>query len=318
MLVYYSIAVTPQRPRPDLFRQLELSVQSLRRFNGTVRILVFVFGPISEDQVRRLAALGVSVFPRPPYGEFLERWLPREAVSCMEHYPLFHKFLNFSEIAAFEPEQVLYLDCDTLFFDDVARLFSRYQHADCFGREEPLGRKSHYGYDPSYLDEDRLSELMIQEGNSPVPPFNLGVVLFNNGVWRKLTGLPSLLLGYAWRFGLWMALNPRSEASPYDEAPGMEELRSQINSGFLKDDLDEALEYPATNRWIWDEHSLWFALGSVPGLRFDWFSADDVLQNGEFSEPRFDAASSVLCHYFSVNLDRLTSWLRSAGLDFGS
>src|SRR6516162_4301399 len=90
-------------------------------------------------------------------------------------HPVLHKFLNFAEIDEFDPEQLLLLDCDTLFFDDVERLFANYTNADCYGREEHACKRSARGYDPEYLDEELLAKLARSEGVSPIPPFNAGL-----------------------------------------------------------------------------------------------------------------------------------------------
>lgn len=310
MLVYYSVTVAPEHPRPDLFHQLEQSIRSLRAFNGSIPVVVFTFGAIPGDWEARLAGLGASVYPRPPYAEVLGHWVPQGA-AVMGHYPLLHKFLNFAELASMSSQQVLYLDCDTFFFGDVARLFERYGHAHCVAREEPTTRRSHYGYDPEYLDEDALTHLAMAEGAAPIFPFNLGVVLFNGGICSSLVNLPPLLLDYAWRFALWMALHPPvGRAASYREAPGIQALREILQAGHLPDDPRRALPYPSANRWIWDQLSLWFALGHVPGLTLDGFCPNDVLQNGEFNEAGFDAPNSVLCHYFSHNSDRLKQWIQ--------
>lgn len=310
MLVYYSVTVAPEHPRPDLFHQLELSIRSLRAFNGSIPIVVFAFGSIPQEWQARLADLGTTVYPRPPYADVLHQWVPQGA-AVMKHYPLLHKFLSFAELASMPSQQVLYLDCDTFFFGDVARLFERYGHAHCVAREEPTTRRSHYGYDPEYLDEDALAHLARSEGAASVFPFNLGVVLFNGNICGSLANLPPLLLDYAWRFALWMALHPPTgRATSYREAPGIQTLRDLLRAGHLPDDPRRALPYPSANRWIWDQLSLWFALGHVPGLTLDAFSPDDVIQNGEFNEAGFDAANSVLCHYFSHNSDRLKQWLQ--------
>lgn len=62
-------------------------------------------------------------------------------------------------------------------------------------REEANCRRSYFGYDRQYLDEEALGRIAASEGAAPVPPFNLGVVLFNNGSWRRIAGLERLRAG---------------------------------------------------------------------------------------------------------------------------
>jgi hypothetical protein len=314
-LVYYSLAASKSNPRPDLTRQIELSVRSLRAYNGSVPVMVFTYGDVPSELAPALEPYGVTFCHMGSYQAKLARLAPH-GWQVLSQYPVLHKFLNFSEIAALDPEQVLFLDCDTLFFEDVDRLFAHYSQADCYAREEPTCSRSHYGYDPTYVDEDALTRLGEREGVSIAPPFNLGVVSLNNGLWHKLARLDSVLLSYAWRFAVWMAVNPaQGAAASYGEGQGIAYLREYFDQLAGEDDLQRALPYPSANRWILEQVALWLTLGHVPGLTYGDYSARDVLQNGEILSRDPRECDWVLCHYFSQNTERLNNWLNQSSVE---
>jgi hypothetical protein len=308
-LVYYSLSSSRENPRPDLVWQIELSVRTLRAYNGAIPIVVFTHNDVPPELAPALAPFGVTLHHQGSYQARLARLAPH-GWQILSQYLVLHKFLNFSEIAALDPQQVLFLDCDTIFFKDVDLLFSHYSHADCYAREEPTCSRSHYGYDSTYVDEDALATLGSHEGVSIAPPFNLGVVSLNNGLWRHLASLEPVFLSYAWRFAVWMAQNPvAGAAADYGEGQGIAYLCQYFDQLTSEDDLRRALPYPSANRWILDQVALWLTLGHVPGLTYGDYAAQDVLQNGEIFSRSPAACEGVLCHYFSQNRDRLVNWL---------
>jgi hypothetical protein len=307
-LVYYSVVHSPSAPRSDLFDQLLGSVRSLRRYNRSVPVVVFVHGDAPAGLARALATHGVQLVAQEPYEARLARLCP-SGWPVLRHYPLLHKFLNFVEIASIGPRQALFLDCDTLFFADVDRLFDAYDGAHCYAREEPTCRRSHYGYDPSYLDEDALSRVAWSQGVRPPPPFNLGVVLFNHGIWDTLAALDQTVVSYAWRLLVWLALHPSGDrAARYGEGDAVRLLRPQLHHLAPTGELQAALPYPSANEWILDQVALWLALAHVPDLIYGDFAAQHVVQNGEFLARAAPEPEWVLCHYFSQNTGRLQQW----------
>ena len=206
-----------------------------------------------------------------------------DRLAALVRYPLLHKFLNLRELAATGAAQVLCCDCDTVFFDDVAALFDRYGGPDLVAREEVHSSRSAYGVDREFIDEPLLARLAASEGGTPVAPFNLGVVLLNNGVARRMAGLDALFVDYAWRLVCWMAQHPADgPAAAFGEFRGAAAALGAAGPA----DLARALPYPSVNRWILDEVALWLALGHVPGLRTADFDPRDVAQNGEFDRVR--------------------------------
>ncbi len=302
----YSLSI-PEGGRDDLLTQLVTSVESLRHYNQAVIIILFAYGDVPLPLKHALRALGVRIWLLPPYSTRLAQLCPN-GWPFLSQYPLLHKFLNFAEISSLEPDQVLLLDCDTYFQGDVARLFEQYGDADLVAREEVGSRRSPHGYDPQMIHEEELAHVGRMAGIQPAPPFNLGVVLLNNGLWRRLAGLSTLHACYAWRFMVWMAANPSAADSPYGEGVAVEPLRQHWSS-LLPGDQFLALPYPSANRWILDEVTLWMTLGHLPGTTFRDFKSTDVIQNGEFVERKKDP-TWVVCHYFSQNLNLISNWLR--------
>lgn len=304
-LVYYSLTLPPGEVRPDLVWQLAASVRTLRAHNTEVPIVLFVHGGASE-LAEVCARHGVALVEQGPYERRLAELCPA-GWQALARYPLLHKFLNFGVLAELDCAQVLYCDCDTIFFDDVERLFDRYARADLAAREEALSRRSPFGYDPGFVDEELLARIAAHEGLEFVPPFNLGVVLFGNGVASRLAGLEPLFVSYAWRLATWMGRHPAvGAAAAYGEFAGAADARALAGA----EDRARALPFPSHNRWILDEVALWLSLGAVPGLRSADFHPADVAQNGEFAASDPVAAGWVLCHYYSQNMGRIEAWLR--------
>ena len=309
-LVYYSLFFPKAQPRPELLRQLLTSVETLRRYNSRVPVVVFTYDGAEAAIEPLLAPYGVALVPQGSYEERLARVCP-EGAPYLVQYPLLHKFLNFAAIAEMRPRQALFLDCDTLFFGDVGRLFADYGAAHCYGREEPTCSRSHYGYDPGYLDEAALWRLTSALGIGSLPPFNLGVVLFNHGIWSALADLQPALIDYAWRLLLWLAMNPSEQrAGTYGEIAPASSMRQQPESLARWATAATPLPFPSANEWILDQVALWLTLGHLSGFRYEDFSPHHVVQNGELLDHRVPRAEWVLCHYFSQNTARVEEWLR--------
>lgn len=312
-LVCYSLSLSPQDPRPDIVRQFALSVRSLRHHSVETPVVLFVHG-VLPDEVAEVCRDGeVLVHEQGPYASRLAALCPA-GWPALARYPLLHKSFNFAELAATPASQVLLCDCDTIFMNDVALLFDRYGEADVVAREEVHSAGSHHGPDPRFIDEELLARLAAANGAGWIAPFNLGVVLLNNGIWRSFAGLDRVVADYAWRFATWMARHPATgDAAAYGEFLGAAEARGLAGPA----DVARELPYPSANRWILDEVSLWLALGHVPGLRTANFHPRDVVQNGEFGARDPAAAGFVVCHYYSQNLERVEQWLARWAMPVG-
>jgi len=307
-LVSYSLSVPDSGISAGILRQLEISWTTLRQFNRTLPVVLFMHGQVPEPVARLSRSLDIMVDEGPTYRERLAASCPVGA-EALGTYPTLHKFLNFARIGGSGARQVLCCDCDTIFAGDVDDLFEGYATAaDVVGREEMRTRRSPYGYDPSFIDEDAVAALGVATASAPLPPFNLGAVLLNDLDWSVLAAAQERFIDFAWRFVTWMALHPVGADSKFAEFDGVA-LALRDMTGH---DVSRQLPYPSTNRWILDEVCLWLALGQVGKLSYADFSPFDVAQNGEFVNSRPGAPGWTMCHYFSSSLDVVEQWLASA------
>ena len=305
-LVHYSISLNPGEHRPELIAQLEASARTLREHNPRIPAVVFLYGSPQADLAAVCREHGLMLHEQGPYEQRLAALCP-DGWPALARYPLLHRFLNFRELAGAGAIQALYLDCDTIFLDDVERLFDRYADADVAAREEVHTSRNHHGTDRAFVDEPLLSRLAEAQGAVAIPPFNLGVVLFGRGIVGTLAAYEALFVDYAWRFAAWTARHPAQGASAaFGEFLGAAEAAALMTPGALA----RALPYPSTNRWILDEVALWMTLGHVPGLRVADIDRGDLAENGEFSAAHPAGGSWVLCHYYSQNAGRIGAWLR--------
>ncbi len=310
-LICYSLTLPPDVDRPDLIWQLEASLESLRRVAPSQHARIFFYGspPAAIENLARHA--NADLVRCPPYVDRLRSLVPA-AAPVLAAYPLLHKYLNFNAMADLAPEQVLLADCDTLFFDDPARLFDRYLHADVVAREEPTTARSVVGHDPTYVDEPALQALGASLGLTTPPPFNIGVLLLNHAHWRTLAQLERQFVLYALRFLVWMADNPATgAAATFGESAAATMLRTSHAALLTPRIRAAALPYPSSNRWILDQVALWFTIAHIPGCRYADFDVADVAQNGEIFAHRPRDAPWVVAHYFSQNLPAVDQWLRS-------
>jgi hypothetical protein len=306
-LVAYTLELPAAEPqRPDLVEQLAASLRTLRSHSREIPVALFLYGGRSRALDRLLGEHRVLVHEQGSYERRLAQLCPA-GWSALARYPLLCKYLNFAVLSALDARQVLLCDCDTLFFADVAPLLERYAWADLVAREEVHSSRSPYGEDRSFIDEPLLARLAAADGATAVPPFNTGVVLLSHPLVRWLAAHEALVVDYAWRFLLWMALHPASgEEALYGELDATGRARALVADAYVS----RALPFPSTNRWLLDEVSFWLALGHVPGPRIADFDRADVVQNGEYSGSSPQRASWTICHYYSQNQPRVAAWLR--------
>jgi hypothetical protein len=162
-------------------------------------------------------------------------------------------------------------------------LFEEYAGLDCCAREEPFSKRSHQGYNRSYLDEELYHEIATHEGVAVLDPFNCGVVLLSGRVAAAFVELHPIFVDYAWRFTVWMALNPVAPtvAGNFPEGRGIDHLRRRFRSLTRAVDIQRLLPFPSSNRWILEEVAFWFTLGHIHGVRYADFSMRHALQGGE-------------------------------------
>lgn len=299
-IVTYSLSSTGPPQTTDYHEQLFNSVKSLRTYNSAVSVHVFLYGEHPNVFIAGLEGEGVTVHAMGSYEDAIRRLRPR-AFRTLVRYPVLHKFMNFHKLASLGPSQVLQVDCDTYFFDDVEILFDRYADCHYYGREEPSSKASHYGYDPHYLDEDKLFALARREGATPVNPCNIGVSMLNHGLWTEISKRTSIFLNYAFRFIAGMARNPETRGRLWPE------LAEVVMIDLLEQPDASDLPFPSSNVWILDQVALWLTMGHVPGLTHGHLSRDHVLQGGEDHE----SETKVVHHYFGVDKSAFLSSFKS-------
>lgn len=289
-LVCYSLAHSTDAPHMG---QMLRSIASLRRYNATVPVRVFAYGELPEQAGIWLDSHHVEVWQMGAYaGRLRQHSRHAEPLST---YPVLPKYLSLAELAGAEVSQLLWLDCDTFFFDDVDKLFQRYQVAEWYGREEPFTVLSAH-FDPGYLDPAALAALVESEGLRAVPTLNTGALLLNYGLQARIAPLLGSMLDYVSRFQMWLS-DPRNYSGelPFT-APGPDH-------GLLP------LPFPSSNVWIADEVAFWLALGRLPRLTSGVFAWQDFLQGQEFLATERKDTPAIACHYYTVNEDQFCDWL---------
>jgi hypothetical protein len=289
-IVTYSLSSTGPPQTSDYHEQLFHSVTSLRAYNNAVAIHVFLYGEHPHAFITRLEREAVIVHQMGSYEDAIRRLRPR-AFRTLVRYPVLHKWMNFHKLAALGPAQILQVDCDTYFFDDIEILFDCYSQCHYYGREEPSSRASHYGYNADYLDEDKLFALARREGATPVNPCNIGVSMINHGLWSEVGQRTTMFLDYVFRFVAGMARNPETRGWLWPE------LAEVVMVDLMEQPDVSDLPFPSSNVWIIEQVALWLTLGHVPGLTHGHLSRDHVLQGGEDHE----SETKVVHHYFGID-----------------
>jgi hypothetical protein len=256
MLVYYSLVYSQPH---DL--QWVKSVRSLRAHNATIPVHLFFYSGLPVHIVNEARVHNVVLHDCGEYGALFSRNPSRQLL--LSDYRVLHKLRH--GLALPEAQQVLFVDCDTWFFDDVEKLFQIYASAHVYAREEVSTRRSHFGYDSSWIDEDRLSALAAAEKLAFLPPINTGVILMNHGIWRTIADMQGEFLFLAERL------------------------------------LDGRLEYPSSSRWIAEEVATWLLLGKIEGLSLNLLSRIHVIQGSECTQHRLAGITPVLAHYWTSN-----------------
>jgi len=292
-LVYYSLA---NALNSRLEEQWTQSIRSLRLYNRDISVWLFLYDDANAELLREAERQDVQVHRLGSYPEFLRRLHARGSVLAL--YPTFHKFLQLSHAPLGNAEQALYLDCDTFFFDNVDRLFDRYSAHHWYAREEPTSRRSHFDYDPSHVDEDLLEQIARSEKLRQVLPFNSGVCLLNQHIWREWGRLRVPYLDLAWRLLCGRELNGHHASLEHDR-----EVRDAVLAIASDTDRAHALPYPSQNTWIIEQISLWLALGHLQDFSLGTFARSDVVQGGEFYGVLESGERCVLAHYYSAKED---------------
>jgi hypothetical protein len=282
-LVCYSLAY---RPGVHCAKQWVQSIRSLRQHNRDVPVVLCLYGDRRVDLIEREAdRQRVQIVW---LGDF-ETSLRHPRAAQLALYPTWGKLLSLRHAPA--ADRLLYLDCDTYFFDDVALLFDLHQDADWYARDEVLSRRGYpHHYDPAYLDEDELKVVAAMVGASFIAPFNTGVCLMRRWALERFLEQELEFLDFGWR----LAAGIVRQSDPAID----DKIWSVLRTATQPEDLARALPYPSSNRWIVEEVATWLVLGRVPGLTTAPLLPSAVPQSNEYRQRGF-AWSPVVAHYFS-------------------
>ena len=295
-LAYYSLARSEDRRYE---RQWIRSVRSLRRHNTQLPVWLFLFNGVTDGIAREADACEVSLIDMGSHQDWMQSWHPYGWV--LARYPVLHKFLVLGEVAAPWLAQALFLDCDTYFFDDPARLFVPPDQCDWCAREE-LGTRLHAdGRDARNVDEDLFGQICALQRLRWIAPFNTGVCQLNNGVWNSFTELRGVFLDTVWR------LLVGRELRAFDGE--RDQLRAAVLSLASERDYARALYYPSENDWILEEIATWVTLGHMPHLAQQVFTRQAVSQGWECLDDLRQGVLPVAAHYFSSLQDEFSKAL---------
>lgn len=93
------------------------SIRSLRRYNATVPVYLILYNGASAELMEEADRRGVAVHYVGDYCAFLSGLHVRGSILAL--FPTFHKFLSLTHGPMHDVSQILYLDCDTFFFDVI-------------------------------------------------------------------------------------------------------------------------------------------------------------------------------------------------------
>jgi hypothetical protein len=288
-LVYYSLANFSDGSCEHQWIQ---SIRSLRLYNQSIPVWLLLFNGTSRELLREAERWNVCVQFLGDYQEFLQHAHCRGSVLAL--YPTFHKFLALANLPLQSLTQLLYLDCDTFFFDDVNLLFDQHATREWYAREEFGSQRSPVGYDPKHIDERLLKQIARKEYLGYVQPFNSGVCLMNHGIWHALTGLREVYLTLAWRLLCGRELCGQEHESHNPQ------VRAAVMDVVTDLDRSQSVPYPSENGWIIEQIALWLALGRLPHFSLGTLSPAQVLQGCEFDTMLKSGRRCVLAHYFSL------------------
>jgi FkbM family methyltransferase len=280
-----------------------LSVRSLRRVSPQIPVHVHVFSQqLTAGDQEQLERLDVTVRHCGSYRSALREVAGDHAADLLRGYPAMAKWLALQWMPTAPDLRILSLDNDTYILEDLAGLFEAYGHARLCAREEPFSRASSLGCWPAHLDQDALDRLFRDEGFTPVPPFNTGVVMMDSGVVTRITESLGMVLQYLWRFNLWMCRHPSENDGRDVQAMRAADVSAVFPSA-------TALRFPSENRWIKEQVAMWLTLGAL-GERVGLVSPQHIAQGDEYREIDRAGRHPHVIHYYSSNADHFRSrWL---------
>lgn len=131
------------------------SALMLRQHNRDIKVRVFLIDAHGETKLDKFAdQLGLEVIRRPSVDKYF----------C----------LNRTYLAECEEDSVLYIDGDTFIFGDIESIFNKHRTDFAAATDEWITGQP----DWNYRDLEKSYEII---GSEPVPVFNGGLTLWNNG-----------------------------------------------------------------------------------------------------------------------------------------
>ena len=249
-IVVYSFKVNEHQHINDHeIKRLEHSISSLRQFNKEIAIYLFCDNP---HIIPPYFALNYSVRINPFAEGFDHTMLNAWSI---------HRWYN---LKYFDDEfyNILYVDADTIFYQDVQYLFDTYCTHDVYGREEfGFRHDPNVGGGRNIREQLDLVESCIFDlgGTCEVYKHCLGVILLNDGIHR-------------------------------DIVERLDEL-SELMEQFKKNQI----LLPVPNRRIADQYAVWVIFSRM-GVTEGLFAAQDVTQ-GWIEEKHTEHFNPVVCHY---------------------
>jgi hypothetical protein len=283
--IYYSLIAFNGEPH---CMQWIKSVESLRKYNRKIPVHLFFFGEIPAIVQMTADKLDIVIHQQLLYREYLNELMPGKG-DILSKNPRLHKHLVFENISNLHVSQVLYLDCDTFFFDDVAFLFQKYEIFSWYAKAEPNSKRDDIESGSNTFNNGDLKIRAAKEGVRFIGQYNSGVFLLNNGLWEKLWLLRQKFLSFVYRImvGLY-----------YNKSVNGDVLSDSFPTSISTDDINNRIDIPLGSEWIMGQIALWLTLGSIKELSHGEFSRYDVLQSREYYSLK-PGDKPVLIHYFS-------------------
>ena len=239
-------------------KRLDHSIRSLREFNNEIPVYLFCDDPAFIPPYFRLN-YNVNVLP---------------FVDGFDHTMLsawsIHRWYNLKYFEDYS-YNILYLDSDTIFYDDVQYIFDTYSRYDVYGREE-FG----FRHDPNTGGGKGIREALSKVdkainalgGKEEVYKYCCGVILLNNNIHTKII----------------------------DRLDELTELMNIFKNG--------AQLMPIPNSRIVDQYAIWILLSrlsSTGGL----FGIQDVTM-GYIEEKHKEFFNPVILHYTTKGEQKLS------------
>ena len=248
-IIFYSYKMSKHDHINDHeLRRLDHSIKSIRSFNNEIPVYLFCDNP---SFIPIYFALEYSVRIEPFEEGFNHDMLNAWSI---------HRWYNLKYFT--EDYNILYVDSDTIFYQDPKYLFDTYCALDVYGREE-FGFK----YDPTTGGGRQIREQLDMVdaciydlgGKREVYKYCLGVILLNNSIHKKIITV----------------------------LDDLSELMEQFKQGHRL--------MPIPNRRIVDEYGVWIMLSRLD-ISTGLFSIQDVTQ-GWIEEKHREYFNPVVLHY---------------------